>query len=188
MKLYELVIVLHPQLNDDELSAMHDKVSTILGPQTIQQTDNLGMRQFNHEMRDEKHLDKGFIVSHLVHIDPNNAPEIITQLNYEDKIIRHKLFAVSNKENFLIFDDIQDKAQELAEHEEWSVKKHVDIFNDRSYDTLFNRKALPLLKRFMTRFGDIKPRKYTGVSVAQQKIIRKAIINARTLGMLPFTK
>lgn len=99
-----------------------------------------------------------------------------------------EIFSLKDKNDFVTFEKNLAEAEEMAQHEERSIKKRLSLFADKSRDNLFNWKSIPLLAKFMTRFGDIKPRKYTGVSVAQQKKIRLAIIRARTLGMLPFIK
>jgi|GEM_PF-1920216 len=44
-----------------------------------------------------------------------------------------------------------------------------------------NWKSITLLQHYITRFGNIKPRKYTGNNVSYQKAVRKAIIRAREL-------
>lgn len=61
------------------------------------------------------------------------------------------------------------------------IKKKSNLLNRQSVADLVNRKAIPLLTQFMTRFDDIKPRKYSGHSVAMQKKIRKSIIRAREI-------
>ncbi len=68
------------------------------------------------------------------------------------------------------------------------MKKKVDFFSSSENEQLINRKSVNLLKRYMTRFGDIKKRKYTGNSVKHQKAVRQAIIRARELGLLPYIK
>jgi ribosomal protein S18 len=45
-----------------------------------------------------------------------------------------------------------------------------------------------MLKKYMTRFGDVKPRKYTGNRVSVQKALRKVIIRAREMGLLEYVK
>ena len=62
------------------------------------------------------------------------------------------------------------------------------FFSDLRNEYLINWKSIVILKRYMTRFWDIKKRKYTGVPVKIQKRIRKAIIRARELGLLPYIK
>jgi|TARA_B100000809_G_C15096216_1_gene515096 small subunit ribosomal protein S18 len=50
-----------------------------------------------------------------------------------------------------------------------------------------NYKNIKLLKGFITEQGKIIPRRATGLNVQQQKIITKAIKQARILSLLPFT-
>lgn len=67
-------------------------------------------------------------------------------------------------------------------------KKRNDMFNSPEMEEMINWKSIELLKRHTTRFGDIKPRKYTHIPVKFQKRVRSAIMRARELGLLPFTK
>ena len=61
------------------------------------------------------------------------------------------------------------------------------IFNKEN-DYLINWKSVLLLKHFVNRFGNIKLRKFTKLPVKYQKRIRKAIINARELWLIPYIK
>lgn len=45
-----------------------------------------------------------------------------------------------------------------------------------------------LLKKYTTRFGNIKPRKYTGTSVKHQKAVRQSIIRSRELGLTHYIR
>ncbi len=61
------------------------------------------------------------------------------------------------------------------------------VFNkDNMY--LINWKSVLLLKHFVSRFGNIKQRKFTKLPVKHQKKVRKAIINARELGLIPYIR
>jgi len=53
---------------------------------------------------------------------------------------------------------------------------------------LVNWKSVVLLREFTTRFGNIKPRRFTNLPVKYQKKVRKAIINAREFGLVPYIK
>lgn len=68
------------------------------------------------------------------------------------------------------------------------IKKKSNLLNHKSIADLVHRKAVPLLTKYMTRFDDIKPRKYSGHSVAMQKKMRSAIIRAREIGLVAYTK
>ena len=61
------------------------------------------------------------------------------------------------------------------------------VFN-KSNEYLINWKAYLLLRHFVNRFGNIKKRKFTKLPVKYQKKVRKAIINARELGLIPYIK
>lgn len=67
-----------------------------------------------------------------------------------------------------------------------SSKKDFFAYGDNA--SLIHWKTVDLLKRYMTRFGNIKPRKYTGLSVKHQKAVRQSIIRAREIGLLPYTR
>jgi ribosomal protein S18 len=61
------------------------------------------------------------------------------------------------------------------------------IFNKEN-EYLINWKAFVLLRHFVNRFGNIKKRKFTKLPVKYQKRVRKAIINAREFGLIPYIK
>jgi len=61
------------------------------------------------------------------------------------------------------------------------------VFN-KTNEYLINWKAYLLLRHFVNRFGNIKKRKFTKLPVKYQKKVRKAIINARELGLIPYIK
>jgi ribosomal protein S18 len=45
-----------------------------------------------------------------------------------------------------------------------------------------------MLKKYITRFGNIKPREYTKNPVGIQKKLKTAIMRARELGFMAFKK
>ena len=45
-----------------------------------------------------------------------------------------------------------------------------------------------MLKKYITRFGDIKPREYTHNSVGTQKKLKSIILRARELGFIAYKK
>jgi len=53
--------------------------------------------------------------------------------------------------------------------------------------TLVNYKNTDLLQRFLNEAGQIKPRRKTGASAKQQRMLSRAIKRARHLALLPFT-
>lgn len=49
-------------------------------------------------------------------------------------------------------------------------------------------KNVELLKKYITKFGKIIPRYYSGVSLKNQKKLAKAIKRARMMALIPFVK
>ena len=68
------------------------------------------------------------------------------------------------------------------------IKKKNDLLNRTDVADLISWKAAPLLQEYMTRFDNIKPRKYSKHSVRVQKKLRKNIIRARELGLMAYTQ
>jgi ribosomal protein S18 len=68
------------------------------------------------------------------------------------------------------------------------IKKKSNLLNRQDLSDLISWKAIPLLKEYMTRFDNIKPRKYSQHSVRIQKKLRKSLIRARELGLLAYTQ
>lgn len=49
-------------------------------------------------------------------------------------------------------------------------------------------KNVELLKKYITKFGKIVPRYYSGVCLKNQKKLAKAIKRARIMALIPFVK
>ncbi|MDF1682582.1 MAG: 30S ribosomal protein S18 [Patescibacteria group bacterium] len=49
-------------------------------------------------------------------------------------------------------------------------------------------KNIELLKKYITKFGKITPRYYTGVCLKNQKKLANAIKKSRIMALLPFVK
>jgi small subunit ribosomal protein S18 len=56
----------------------------------------------------------------------------------------------------------------------------------KKYEEKIDFKNVKYLKAFLTKYGKIKPRRKTRISVQQQKRISKAIRRARVNGLIPF--
>jgi len=67
-------------------------------------------------------------------------------------------------------------------------KSNKDPFTTPEMLEMISWKSPLFLRQFTTRFGNIKPRKYSGLSVSHQKKVRQAIIRARELGLMHYTK
>jgi small subunit ribosomal protein S18 len=55
-------------------------------------------------------------------------------------------------------------------------------------DIVIDYKDIDLLTIFTDIYGRIVPRRYTGLSVSQQKNLARAIKRSRFMGLMPFVK
>jgi small subunit ribosomal protein S18 len=61
------------------------------------------------------------------------------------------------------------------------------IFLLRKFKNVVDFKNVKLLKAFLTKYGKIRPRRKTRITVQKQRRISKAIRKARAMGIIPFT-
>ena len=57
----------------------------------------------------------------------------------------------------------------------------------KKFNNVIDYKNIKLLKAFLTKYGKIRPRRKTRISVQQQRLISKAIRKSRAFGVIPFT-
>jgi ribosomal protein S18 len=89
---------------------------------------------------------------------------------------------MTEKEEFLPFETIQKNLEKIING--WAEKKmgqKITFFSKPENEKYVTWKALPMLKKYMTRFGNIKPRRYTANPVSIQKKVRQSIIRAREM-------
>lgn len=113
--------------------------------------------------------------------------EVKSALLYAQVLVKYEIYKMGASQKFFHFEKLQsefDKAIEEIKERRYGQK--ITFFADERNAKYINWKSLPILKYYLTRFGDIKPRLYTGNSVKIQKKVRQEIIRARTLGLLNF--
>lgn len=57
----------------------------------------------------------------------------------------------------------------------------------KKFNNVIDYKNVKLLKGFLTKYGKIRPRRKTRISVQFQRKIAKSIRKARAFGLIPFT-
>jgi ribosomal protein S18 len=68
------------------------------------------------------------------------------------------------------------------------VKKSLQyILLLKKFNNVIEYKNIKLLTAFLTKYGKIRPRRKTRVTVQQQRSVAKAIRKARAFGLIPFT-
>lgn len=57
----------------------------------------------------------------------------------------------------------------------------------KKFNNIIDYKNVRLLKAFLTKYGKIRPRRKTRVSIQKQRSVAKAIRKARAFKLIPFT-
>jgi ribosomal protein S18 len=57
----------------------------------------------------------------------------------------------------------------------------------KKFDNIIDYKNIKLLKAFLTKYGKIRPRRKTRISIQKQHAVAKAIRKSRACGLIPFT-
>ena len=57
----------------------------------------------------------------------------------------------------------------------------------KKFNNVIDYKNIKLLKAFLTKYGKIRPRRKTKVSIQKQRAVAKAIRKSRAFGIIPFT-
>ncbi len=185
MKAYEAVIIIDPQLTQDMLQKTKSTIEKLFDG-WVQQSDDMGLQTFHHNMKDKKWRGQGFMISYYVSLHGEQVENIKRELGYMKEVVRFVFFAMSTNQPYFTMKWLEKELKPIVESDDWVVKKKVSFFENKQNENYFVRKAVPLLKKFMTRFWDVKPRKYTGISVKQQKKVRKAILRWRELWIIPY--
>ncbi len=60
------------------------------------------------------------------------------------------------------------------------------IFKDRTDVAFFDHKDFKTLQRYINQYGQIEPRKKTGLPESKQRQLARSIKRARHLALLPF--
>ncbi|OQB42679.1 MAG: 30S ribosomal protein S18 [candidate division CPR1 bacterium ADurb.Bin160] len=83
---------------------------------------------------------------------------------------------------FFEFEKLQKELQKIVDsRDNKKFGNRVSFLSHPENEKYINWKSIVILKKYLTRFGSIKPRKYTKNRVKTQKKLRKAIIRARGL-------
>jgi small subunit ribosomal protein S18 len=182
MKKYELVLMLNVSIAEAERKTF---LSELESKFTVLDKDEIGVKEISFTLKGRVH--QVYFVSYNMELSTQNVTDLKQYLLYNPNLVRYEIFARTTDQEFFHFDKLQvsfDKAIEEIKDKRYGQK--VNFFTKAENAKYLNWKSVAILKYYLTRFGDIKPRAYTGNSVKTQKKLRTEIVRARTLGLLPF--
>lgn len=188
MKNYELVLLLSPSVQEKEqkefLASLEKEIQ-----KNIVEKDDIGLLTLAHDLWEKKGNNKFYFVSYYLNADTDISQKINQFLLYNKIVYRYSLYSMNKTESPISFQQTQQEMQKIIDT--WVEKKKgnkMTFFTKPENEKYVSWKSLPMLKKYMTRFGDIKPRKYTGNPVGVQKNLRKVIIRTREIGLLEYVK
>ena len=182
MKNYELVLMLKVSITEAERKEL---LSNIESKYKVVDTDEIGLKDLCYTVK--WGIRQAYFVSYSLELSAENIADLKKSLLYNPTLIHYEIFAREANQEFFHFEKLQasfEKAiEDIKDKKFW---QKVTFFANPENGKYINWKSISILKYYQTRFGDIKPRLYTGNSISTQKALRKEIIRARTLGLLPF--
>ncbi len=89
MRYYEMIFIVHPNVPEDDLSVITDKVTSVINQNKgeVLNLDNWGKRRCAHKI---KKCTKGYYF--LLHFmaNPSVLPELDRTLRYDEKVLRYQ--------------------------------------------------------------------------------------------------
>jgi ribosomal protein S18/ribosomal protein S6 len=188
MKKYELVLLLDHEMKKDDRESFLSELESKLGKNVLEK-DEIGLLDLRYELSEKKGKDRAYFVSYHLSLDNDSLAMIKQFLLYNKAVLRSAIYGMGEEEKFFHYQELNKKLDSMIES--WGKQRFgqkVRFFsNDKTVEYL-TWKALPILKKYVSRFGDIKPRAYTGNSISRQKQVRTCIIRAREMGLLEYVR
>lgn len=90
MRQYELILVVQPDLEEDNITAVIDRVKNMITDKSgeVLKTDVWGSKQLAYEIRDFR---EGFYVYMEIEMTPESGAELIQSIKYIEPVIRYML-------------------------------------------------------------------------------------------------
>ena len=124
MKPYELVLVIKASFNADEKTELLTTIEDIIGKDTIQQKDDIGVVKAAYLLQGKKDNTHIHLVSYYLHTDPVSINEFTKKFTFVKWLIRHFFYAMAKNEEFVTYADMQKKVEKvLSDKQEKKVSK-----------------------------------------------------------------
>jgi small subunit ribosomal protein S6 len=201
MRLYEVVYIFDPALEESAVEAKVEKHQGVLGG-TIRESDFWGIRQLAYPIAKQN---QGFYVVVQVEADPENLPEFERQMKLDDDIMRY-LVVINEGEPTTGFSIVAERPEgvgpEPEEDDEDDEEEDEDDDSPPEFQggrgrrsrhegpavTLLNYKDVATLSRFLTESGKILPKRTTKVTARFQRQLGTAVKRARYLALIPYVR
>lgn len=188
MQKYDVVLLVDASLSETNRKEVVSGFEKLIKKNIIAE-DDMGLQQLAYNLSNKAWNDKAYVYSYCIEAKAEDLDTIKKNVLYNKAIKRYFIFKLEKTDDFAVFKKVNDELNAIIET--WDIKKlwqKVTFFSDKKNNKYINRKSIVMLKKYITRFGDIKPRAYTNNSVSIQKKLKTAILRARELGFITYKK
>lgn len=188
MQKYDVVLLIDASLSETNRKEVISEFEKLIKKNIVQQ-DNMELQQLAYNLSNKAWNDKAYVYSYCIEAEAEDLAMIKKNVLYNKAIKRYFIFKLNKTDEFAIFKKVNEELNAVIET--WDAKKlgqKISFFSDKKNEKYINRKSIVMLKKYVTRFGDIKPREYTKNSVGTQKKLKTAILRARELGFIAYKK
>jgi small subunit ribosomal protein S6 len=210
MRLYEVVYIMDPALDEDGVNARLDKHHGVLssGGAEIVAVDHWGIRQLAYPVANQT---SGYYVVAHFNAPTDALPEFERQLKLDDQVLRYLvvlnegeltsgLSLVADRPESEGADDDDDDDDDDGDEEgeedrgdddsppEFSGGRGRRRRHEGPRVTLLNYKDVSTLSRFLTEAGKILPKRTTKVNARFQRQLGRAVKRARFLALIPYVR
>ncbi len=188
MQKYELVLLLDYQAQDADRKDLLSKFEKDF-KDNILKKDDMWLKEMSHDMKWKRWNNKAYFVSYHLQAESSTLQEIRKGFLYANVVVRYDIFKMSQEQEFFEFEKLQKELEKIMDARDnkrfWNRISFLSHDENAKY---INWKSVAILKKYLTRFGNIKPRKYTKNLVRTQKKLRKEILRARGLWLIEFAR
>jgi len=188
MQKYELVVMIDHTVKKNDREKIVLDFEAKLGKAMLKK-DDIGIVQLEYDLRKNKWNDTAYVLSYYLELELDQLAMLKEEFQYNKFVLRTRLFKMRGDQEFMIFADLQKGLETIIEGRgKQRFGQKLAFFSNNANTKYLTWKSIPMLNKYMTRFGDIKPRKFTGNSVLKQKKVRKCILRAKELGFMAYIK
>lgn len=205
MRLYEVVYILDPALDENAVTAKLDKLhqlATAKGGE-VSSVDHWGIRQLAYPVN---RLNQGYYVVAQFNASPEALPEFERIVKLDGEILRYLLVLNEGEpttgQSILAETPPHASSEEDEDDDEDEEEDEDDDGSPPEFQggggrrrrvegpaiTLLNYKDVSTLSRFLTEQGKILPKRTTKVNAAFQRQLGRAVKRARYLALIPYTR
>ncbi len=123
MKPYELVLILQASLPVDEKKELLDSIIDIIGKDSIQQTDDIGVLKAAYPLDGKRENTHIHLVSYHIIVDPLSVNVFTKKFAFLKGLIRHYFYTMKPNEKFMTYAEVQKTLETLLPVKEEKVKK-----------------------------------------------------------------